>query len=105
MTEAECGFCGESVSVWPRRSCETPLEHVDAAYECDCGDLVLITAELGRHRRCHLIGVRDAGLSVVGALLLGCVLIPLLLLAVVKGGERVMCGQDPTIAYCAEAGR
>jgi hypothetical protein len=48
---------------------------------------------------------RETGASTVGVLLLCLIVLPLLALALLKGGERVMCGQDPTIQYCTEAGR
>lgn len=99
-----CSFCGELTSVWPRRSCETPLEHVGATYDCDCGEQVVITDELGKHRRCNLIGDREAGYVSTVAFLLFIIAGSLVFLALLAGGQHVMCGQDPTIAYCG-AGR
>lgn len=42
----------------------------------------------------------DAGLSTVGALLLGLIAIPLLLLAFVVGGQSVICGHGGQQSYC-----
>lgn len=43
---------------------------------------------------------KDAGLSTVDALLLGLIVIPLLLLAFVVGGQDVICGHGGQQAYC-----
>lgn len=63
-----------------------------------------------RTERCPCLGFtlwqtaeKDAGISAVGALLLGLIAIPLLLLAFIVGGQDVICGHGGEQSYCETA--